>query len=414
MDEVRNDEVNHDDGVQELLQPRFQRRRKCRGGAPKTIGSIVERMDAEVLFLAAAVAMLISMLTHDGLLLEATSVLLITSLAPFATRSQASTVRRAPWTVDSFDDQHFTEFFRFRKEHVPRIMSALKWPKRFVTPQRRVFTGEEGFLFMCWRLAYPHRYVDATRLFPASAASLCELFQACVEFMDDHHASFLLSGMTKWSDRIPLYFKAIRDKVGPCYAQNVAFFIDGTKRAMCKPSFGQGVNYDGKNREHNQGFIAAVAPDGLLSVCLGPFDGSRHDSYCYFKSGLRDMMISLSEKVNFIVKTYGDPEFGRSTYNETGHRGERTREENNYNLANNAARVAVEWDFGKVISLWKFLDFRSSLKVFVTPVGKLYRVAVLLTNIHCSLYGNQVTSYFALKPPALEEYLVMREDDDAV
>jgi len=44
-------------------------------------------------------------------------------------------------------------------------------------------------------------------------------------------------------------------------------------------------------------------------------------------------------------------------------------------------------------------------QLFLSPIGTFYLLGVLLTNIHCCLNGNQISSKFRLPSPSLEEYL---------
>jgi len=60
-----------------------------------------------------------------------------------------------------------------------------------------------------------------------------------------------------------------------------------------------------------------------------------------------------------------------------------------FNKRMSAVRICVEWAFGKVLILFVFLDF----KLFLQPVGKYYKVAVL-TNCHKCLYGSETGSFF--------------------
>ena len=68
-------------------------------------------------------------------------------------------------------------------------------------------------------------------------------------------------------------------------------------------------------------------------------------------------------------------------------------------------RQAVEWSFGKVSTLWAFVDFEKNLMLYKQPVAVIYHVACLLTNCHSCLYGNQTSQYFQVPTPDLEDYL---------
>jgi hypothetical protein len=103
---------------------------------------------------------------------------------------------------------------------------------------------------------------------------------------------------------------------------------------------------------------------------------------------------------------YGDPAYARRPHLERPHRGiNLTVQQQQHNTSMSAVRQAVEWQFGKIVSLWAFLDYHKNLKLYLSPVAKLYKLGALLTNCHCCVEGNQVTQYFMTVPPTLEEYL---------
>ena len=70
-----------------------------------------------------------------------------------------------------------------------------------------------------------------------------------------------------------------------------------------------------------------------------------------------------------------------------------------------SVRECVEWGFGKVVSIFAFMDFKKNLRIYLQPVGKMYFTAVFLTNCHTCLYGSQTGAYFDLDAPNLSVYL---------
>jgi hypothetical protein len=69
-------------------------------------------------------------------------------------------------------------------------------------------------------------------------------------------------------------------------------------------------------------------------------------------------------------------------------------------------RVAIEWTFGEIVMLYKFVDFKKGQKLGESPVEKHYVVAVLLANCHVCLYGAGThNEYFDCDPPNLDDYL---------
>jgi hypothetical protein len=51
------------------------------------------------------------------------------------------------------------------------------------------------------------------------------------------------------------------------------------------------------------------------------------------------------------------------------------------------------------------MDHYKQQKIWNVPVGKLYKVATLLTNIHNCLHPNMTSRYFDVDPPLLHDYL---------
>lgn len=83
-----------------------------------------------------------------------------------------------------------------------------------------------------------------------------------------------------------------------------------------------------------------------------------------------------------------------------------TKAEESSNKATSTVRQVVEWDFGRIISDFAFLDFKENQKIMLQAMPRLIRVATLLTNSHACMYGNQVSSYFrsrATKPTGVSE-----------
>ena len=76
-----------------------------------------------------------------------------------------------------------------------------------------------------------------------------------------------------------------------------------------------------------------------------------------------------------------------------------------FNEAMSSVRVSVEWLFGDVLNDFKFLDFKSSLKLGLSAVGKHYIVAALLRNTLTCLYGNNTSTFFQVDPPTVQDYL---------
>ncbi|KAL3196975.1 hypothetical protein MRX96_045044 [Rhipicephalus microplus] len=78
-----------------------------------------------------------------------------------------------------------------------------------------------------------------------------------------------------------------------------------------------------------------------------------------------------------------------------------------FNKCMSTVRQVVEWGFGKVAADFAFVDFHKNLKVTCQRVGRMYKVATLLTNCRTCLYDSQMSMYFGLEPPSLSDYLIL-------
>ena len=149
-----------------------------------------------------------------------------------------------------------------------------------------------------------------------------------------------------------------------------------------------------------------MAPNGLIAHLYGPIEGRRHDAYMLSVSGLQLKLTKFTRSNGSPYVIYGDPAYGVTRNILAPFRGSRlTQQQESFNGSMSRVRVSVGWTFGKVVSIFSYLDFKRSNKVLLQPIGKYYLVAALLTNCHTCLYGSQTSIFFGLHPPSLETYL---------
>ncbi|KAF8225673.1 hypothetical protein L208DRAFT_1305426, partial [Tricholoma matsutake] len=70
-----------------------------------------------------------------------------------------------------------------------------------------------------------------------------------------------------------------------------------------------------------------------------------------------------------------------------------------------AVHIEVEHGFRIVANMWPFLNAGWKMHLYHSPVGRYYRIGVLLTNCLNCLHPNQVAQYFDCLPPNLFDYL---------
>lgn len=159
-------------------------------------------------------------------------------------------------------------------------------------------------------------------------------------------------------------------------------------------------------------FQGVVTPDGMFVDLWGPATGTRHDAYLLAQSGLMQKIASLTSPSGHPYQLYGDPAYGRSNHLicpfSVASSGVLSPAMIDFNKRMSHCRVAVEWGFKEVSGRWAFVNLKPQQKFLLSPVAKQYRVATLLSNWHsCLNGGNQISQFFGVAPPTLEEYLLV-------
>lgn len=92
-----------------------------------------------------------------------------------------------------------------------------------------------------------------------------------------------------------------------------------------------------------------------------------------------------------IYSLYGDPAYPLRPHLLGPFKGAHlTEEQNIFNKRMSAVRISVEWTFGKIISLFAFLDFKKNNKLYLQPVGKYYTVTVVYMGAKQGAFSNLI------------------------
>jgi len=155
-------------------------------------------------------------------------------------------------------------------------------------------------------------------------------------------------------------------------------FIDGTSRAICRPTTNQRNQYSGYAKEHVVKYQSVVFPNGLIGRLDGAFNGRRHDAAILNLSRLVEEM-----EHNFVDEDgtrhilYGDVGYSNQKFIKVGFKkyGELTGLQKIFNLEMSALRVSVEYGFGRISQQFTFLDLKKKSEVTTTTDSK---------NVFCS------------------------------
>lgn len=310
--------------------------------------------------------------------------------------------------ITMLSSEQCRSLFRFDREDIARLRQALRIPDKVICSNRTTAKGTDALCMLLRRLAYPCRLEDLEPIFGRSKTELSYLINEVLDLIYENFNHLLSDLDRSWLslEDLEKFADAVVNRNGPldsCWE-----FIDGTVRPICRPQENQKLVFNGHKRYHGLKFQSIVVPNGIIANLFGPIEGRRHDAGMLRESEiLTQMQAHMTTPGGRIFCVYGDPAYPLSD----GHiippfrGGAISRNQMLFNKRMSAVRICVEWDFGKVLTLFAFLDFKKNQKKFLQPVGKYYKVAVLLTNCHTCLYGCETASFLNVEPPTLEEYL---------
>ncbi|KAF4144050.1 DDE superfamily endonuclease [Phytophthora infestans] len=281
--------------------------------------------------------------------------------------------------------------FRFWKCDVIRLHKALRLEEDYKLPSRLRVGEVERLCVLLRRLAYPGRYGDLAVMFGRSPSALCPIFRFMVDLIYAKCSKLLaLECGISSSSRCGSYAAAVVARGSPI--DRCIGFIDGT----C---------YNGHKRKHALKYQGVMAPYGLFIDFYGPVLGRRHDVYLLRVSEVLQRLVSVHGESYCL---YGDPAYPNRPTLQVGFKGSRlSRDQIAFNGAMSAVFVSVEWGFGGVTGLWPYVDMKVSFKLLLSPVGKYYLVAALLTNFRNCTSPNQISRFFGVSPPSLETYVAL-------
>lgn len=317
-------------------------------------------------------------------------------------------VGRLDRRISSFTEDDCWNRFRFKNADLHRLIRALRIPPYFTLENRGKVAGEEAFLILLARFAYPQRYTQMREDWGREESQLCRIFRAVIRHLFEEHRHLLQDNLDYWKPRYCKYAEAITAK-GNLAATNVVMgFIDGTQHKICRPGGHDDVQrevYSGHKRFHALKFQAVVFPDGMVGDLFGPVSGRRHDNFALRLSAVNERLAASQDGEPSQYVIYGDAAYPILTHIRCGFKGANlTNEQKNVNRVLSSLRICVEWEFGNIAALCAFIDFDKTQKLFMSPIGQFYMIAALIHNCRVCLYGGQTSQYYDISPPTLEDY----------
>ncbi|ORY23454.1 hypothetical protein BCR33DRAFT_796463 [Rhizoclosmatium globosum] len=304
----------------------------------------------------------------------------------FAPDSMAIQIPDTRFNFKRLDSPTCKFLFRFDKKQIEDLVVELRLPDVVITKAGHKALALEALLILLRRMAYPGRLGDITQHFGRSRTAIIFIFNNVLLHIFRRFKHLLLWDTHRITEQKLIQFADAYHAQGAPLIDCIGD-PDGTVRQMCRPGKGvQKAAYNGHKWKHALKWQSISCPDGIIAHLHGPEPGSRHD-------------------LTFVV--YGDPAYGLKDWMVSPFKGAQlTEEQDAFNKAMSRVRVTVEWAFGLIVANWAFVDFHKNLKLWLQPVGVYYNVAALLTNmLTCCKGANELSIFFALDPPTLNEYL---------
>ncbi|XP_064631647.1 uncharacterized protein LOC135489941 [Lineus longissimus] len=349
---------------------------------------------------------------RDSALLSDDDDLLVYSLEDVKPSSSTFDPTYNRFNINQITDEQAKVMFRFTKEQITQMVVALGIPPVYKAADRSIVTGHDGLRMLLRRLVYPNRLCELDKEFGRPKSVLSAIITTVLEDVYsrfrtkftglDAHPWMTIATIRHFADAVHEKGAALRN----CWG-----FIDSTPRPICRPTVNQRLCFSGHKRVHCLKFQSVVAPNGLIVNLYGPVEGRRHDSGMLRMSNLLAELVRVNYRLidNTPMCLYGDPAYPIRDQLLAPFRGAVvTDEQRAFNKSMSAVRECVEWQFGKIVLNFAFLDFKKNLKLYLQPVGKLYMVGALFSNCHTCLNGSVTSTYFSVDPPALEDYLTLQ------
>lgn len=133
----------------------------------------------------------------------------------------------------------------------------------------------------------------------------------------------------------------------------------------------------------------------------------RHDTFLVAESKINERMAEIQQGNIDQYCLYGDSAFSMMYSHVTCHyKGVNlSNRQKAFNHCMNQCRESVEHIIKEIKCKFKFINYYQDLKVFQQYISNIIFSTVLLTNCYTCLLGNQVSEYYLLQPPKLEEYM---------
>ncbi|KAF8219992.1 hypothetical protein L208DRAFT_1426958 [Tricholoma matsutake] len=263
--------------------------------------------------------------------------------------------------LDSLKDCDCLWRFHMTASEIYEMIKALEIPDVFVTRTHSKFSVVEAFCLLCAQLCSARDLYALLMLYDRAQSAISEVVNELVVYLDEWWEHLLGCD----SDHLlhPSQFLIYADAIHQQGATTRSVFIDCTIQCICHSSWFHHVAYNGHKKFHALRFQALMLPNGIITHLYGPFEGHCNDNYLLTESGLLEQLAQFAFWEDF------DENVPHEEYTE----------EYTFQIFGDPA---YEYGFGIVANTWPSLNaaWKMKMQVYSSPVGRYYRVGVLLTN----------------------------------
>ncbi|KIK53801.1 hypothetical protein GYMLUDRAFT_178437, partial [Collybiopsis luxurians FD-317 M1] len=181
--------------------------------------------------------------------------------------------------------------------------------------------------------------------------------------------------------------------------ENCIGFINCTIRKTCRSSQAQEAAYSSYKKIHALKYQVVCLPNGIVGHLAGPYEGRHNDNYLLADSKFLDCFAEFAYRPDI------DPAYGYGPHLISPFADDELSDiQRTWNNQMSQVCIKVEHGFGVVTNLWPFLNSFYKMQVLLSPIGRYYRIAVLLMNASNCVSPNQISQRFDCLPPTLDKY----------
>ena len=307
--------------------------------------------------------------------------------------------------LNDLSETDCTSYFRFGHSDIKKIITHLHLPDVIITPIHadRVLSVEAVCLVLR-RMSYPCRWFDLQNQFGRHVSALSRIFYYTLHLiLQQVQRGVHFYNLTM--DELQSFVDAFASRGVP-EAIRLFAVIDVKKHQISRPSEHQRSMYSGHKKLHCVKYQTLESPNGLILHCSIGDDGRRGDGYVLRRSGL--IAFLQNHPILHLFQALGDSAYPNCDVMVSIFKGTNLPPAS---LAFNAVmcpiRTSVEWGYEKVVRYWAFLDFKKAMKIRKSAIVPMWHLAIFLTNcLTCAKRGNQISKYFNVAPPSLDDYIL--------